>query len=216
MQCPGCVCAALAADLRGRVWCRYSLVPLGSSLPSRPSRCLWRVVPSGCPFPLPAGTPFHAVCAFRGLGRVALWVRAACPSAVAPLVLPRCTPPPPPGLVWRAHYARSWCRALVSPFQAVRAPWRFLSRSSAPRSLVGRAWPGPCAPLPGSGLSPRRRACASQGVQSLGGVEVGKRPGYRPPTGRGLIRVGRRVSGGRLRWRRSDHGGRKMSLISAL
>ena len=36
-----------------------------------------RVASPGCPFPSPAGTPFHAVCAFRGLGPVALRVHAA-------------------------------------------------------------------------------------------------------------------------------------------
>ena len=30
------------------------------------SRCLWRAVLSGCPLSALAGTPFHAVCAFRG------------------------------------------------------------------------------------------------------------------------------------------------------
>ena len=48
------------------------------SSPSRPSWCVLRSVPSGCPFPLPARTPFHAFCAFRGLGPVALQVRTAC------------------------------------------------------------------------------------------------------------------------------------------
>ena len=62
-----------------------------SSLPSRPSRCVLRGVPSGCPFPLPAGTPFHAVCAFYGLRPVALWVRAPCPLGVGALMLPRRT-----------------------------------------------------------------------------------------------------------------------------
>ena len=53
--------AALAAGLGGQSRCRCSLLPLGSSPPSRPPRCVLRVVPSGCPFPLLAGTPFHAV-----------------------------------------------------------------------------------------------------------------------------------------------------------
>ena len=71
-----------------------------SSLPSRPSRCVLQVVPSRCPFPSPAGTPFHAVCALRGLGLVVLRVRAACPLGVAALVLPRRTRLfPPPRLV---------------------------------------------------------------------------------------------------------------------
>ena len=40
--------------------------------------------------------------------------------------------PPPPGSVWRPPYARFWCRAPVGPFQAVRAPPRFLPQSRAP------------------------------------------------------------------------------------
>ena len=42
----------------------------------RVPRCVWRAVPSGCPLPSLAGTPFHAVCAFRALGPVALPVEA--------------------------------------------------------------------------------------------------------------------------------------------
>ena len=41
-------------------------------------------------------------------------------------------PPPLSGSVWRAHYARFCCRALVGPFQAVGARPRFLPRSHAP------------------------------------------------------------------------------------
>ena len=39
-------------------------------LPPRSPRLVWRVVPSACPFSSSAGTPFHVVCAFRGLGPV--------------------------------------------------------------------------------------------------------------------------------------------------
>ena len=95
VHCPGRVCAAPAEGLGGRGRCRFSLLPLGSCLPLRPSPCVLRVVPPGFPFPSPAGTPFHAVCAFRGLGPVALWVRAAWPLPVCALVLPRRTRPPP-------------------------------------------------------------------------------------------------------------------------
>ena len=120
-----------------------------SSLPSRPSRSVLRVVPCGCPFPSPAGTPFHAVRAFGGPGPVALQVRAACPLGVGALVLPRRSPPPPPVSVWRTHYARFWCRAPLGRFQAVRAPPRFCapvpcSAYFAPRGkarfLGPRAW----------------------------------------------------------------------------
>ena len=65
--------------------------PCSFPLPSGPSRCVLRIVLSGCPFPSPAPTPFHAVCAFRGLGPVALQVRAACSLHVCVLVHPgRC------------------------------------------------------------------------------------------------------------------------------
>ena len=90
VQCPGRVREALAAALGGR-GCRFLLLPLGSSLPSRAARCVLRVVPPGCPFPSPAGTPLHAVYAFRGLGPVVLRVRAAFPLLVCALVLPRRT-----------------------------------------------------------------------------------------------------------------------------
>ena len=48
-------------------------------------------VPSLCPLV----RWFHVVCAFRGLGPVALWVHAACPLGVGALVLRRRTRPPP-------------------------------------------------------------------------------------------------------------------------
>ena len=60
-------------------------------------RCLWRVVPSGCPLPSLAGTPFHAVCAFRQLGLIAVLVVPACPLRVCALALPRRPLPPPLG-----------------------------------------------------------------------------------------------------------------------
>ena len=63
----------------------------------RVARCVWRAVPSGCPLPSLAGTPFHAVCAFRVLGPVALLVVPACPLRVCALGLPRRLLPPPPG-----------------------------------------------------------------------------------------------------------------------
>ena len=68
----------------------------------RVPRCVWRAVPSGCPLPSLAGTPFHAVCAFRALGPVALPVVPACPFRVCALALSRCPLPPPLGGVARA------------------------------------------------------------------------------------------------------------------
>ena len=58
--------------------------------------CVWRAVASGCPLSSLAGTPFHAVCAFRGLSPVALLVFPTCPLCVYALALPRRPPPPPP------------------------------------------------------------------------------------------------------------------------
>ena len=130
----------------GRSLCRLLRLPSGPPLPSRSSRCVLLVPASQCRFTLPAGTPFHAVCAFRGHGRVALRVRAACPLCVCARSCPRGLRPPPPGTVWRAHHDWFWCRALVGPFQAVRAPPRFLPWSRAParggmaRSLCPPAW----------------------------------------------------------------------------
>ena len=68
----------------------------------RVPRCVWRAVPSGCPLPSLAGTPFHAVCAFRALGPVALPVVPACPFRVCALAPSRCPLPPPLGGVARA------------------------------------------------------------------------------------------------------------------
>ena len=138
VQCPVRVCAALAAGSGGSG--RYLVLCLSRfPLPApRVPRCVWRAVPSGCPLPSLAGTPFHAVCAFRELGPVALLVVPACPLRVCALALPR-RPPPPPWVVWRAHLARSRHWALVGPFHVVRAPPRVLPR--VPCS-VWRAWGG--------------------------------------------------------------------------
>ena len=137
------------------------------SLPApRFLRCMWRAVPSGCPLSSLAGTPFHAVCAFRGLGAVALLVFPACPLCVCALALSRRPRPPPlPGLVWRAHLARSRCWALVGPFHSVRAPPRVLPRSRAPFGLL-RGGGGPVRfPLPGLGLRAPRGVGAGVGTR---------------------------------------------------
>ena len=87
----GCIALVVCARRLRQVWGVGDSGGSRSSLPSRPSRCVLRVVPSGCPFPSPAGTPFSAVCAFCVLGPVAFWVCAACPLGVAAFVLPQCT-----------------------------------------------------------------------------------------------------------------------------
>ena len=90
-------------------------------------------------------------------------------------------PPPLPRLVWRAHFARPWCWALVGPFHSVHAPPRFLPRSRAPFGLfcflflclfpsLGGGAPGPVSPLPGLGLcAPRGVGLRVRGVSALGG-----------------------------------------------
>ena len=141
-----CGCSALAVCARrsrpvpgdgGR--CRVLRLPRFPLSAPRFLRCVWRAIPSGCPLCSLAGTPFHAVCAFRGLGPVALLVFPACPLCVCALaLLRRLRPPPPlPGLVWRAHLARSRCWALVGPFHGVCAPLCVLPRCRAPFGLLG-------------------------------------------------------------------------------
>ena len=168
------VCAALAAGSGGSG--RYLVLCLFRFPHPAPRvrRCLWRAVPSGCPLPSLAGTPFHAVCASRELGRVALLVVPACPLRVCALALPR-RPLPPPWVVWRAHLARSRHWALVGPFHVVRAPPRVLPRSLAPSGVLGGGRSGPGSPLPGLGLLWR------------GASEVRRSPSPEcPPTGRAV------------------------------
>ena len=97
VQCLVRVCAALAAGSGGSD--RYLVLCLSRFPHPAPCvrRCVWRAVPSGCPLPSLAGTPFHAVCAFRVLGPVALLVVPACPLGVCALALPRRPLPPPLG-----------------------------------------------------------------------------------------------------------------------
>ena len=224
VQCPVRVCAALAASLGGPGR-NLVLCPPRFPLPApRVSRRVWRAVLSGCPLPSLAGTPFHAVSAFRELGPVALPVFAACPLCVCALALPRRPPPAPlPWVVWRAHLARSRRWALVGPFHAVRAPPRVLPRSLAPSGVLGGGRPGPVSPLPGSGLcAPRGVGLRVRGVPVLGGGVGGRGacaprpPSARPggPVVRGvalrrsvpLPSLGRQQSG--CCWRRSGHEGR--------
>ena len=169
VQCPVRVCAPLAAGSGGSG--RYLVLCLSRfPLPApRVPRCLWRAVPSGCPLPSLAGTPFQAVCAFRELGPVALLVVPACPLRVCALALPR-RPPPPPWVVWRAHLARSWHMALVGPFHVVCAPPRVLPRSLAPSGVPGGARTGPGSLLPGLACTPRG-GCVPRGW--LGAVPGG-------------------------------------------
>ena len=98
VQCPGHVCAALAAGSGGWGRCRVSCLPRFPLPTPRFPRCVWRAVPSGCPLSSLAGTPFHAVCAFRGLGLIAFLVFPVCPLRVRALALSR--RPHPPFALW--------------------------------------------------------------------------------------------------------------------
>ena len=104
----------------------------------RVPRCVCRAVPSGRPLPSLAGTPFHAVCAFRALGPVALPVVPACPFRVCALALSRFPLPPPLGGVARAS-------RVVPALGAGRAVPLGACPSACPAPVpcsVWRAWGG--------------------------------------------------------------------------
>ena len=157
--------------------------------------CVWRAVPSGCPLPSLAGTPFHAVCAFRALGLVALPVLFVCVRSRSRGVrsLPR-------WVVWRAHLAWSRHWVLVGLFHVVRAPPRVLPRSRAPSGVLGGGRSGPGSPLLGLGLWGRRplaarpleRAARVPRVPGAVGAGVGSqhRPHSVRPCGPALLAVG--------------------------
>ena len=138
VQCPVCVCAALAARSGGSG--RYLVLCLSRfPLPApRVPRCVWRAVPSGCPLPSLAGTPFHTFCAFRALGPVALLVVPACPFRVCALALPRCPLPSPLGGV---ACAPPVVPALGAGRAVPTGPCPSVCPAPVPRS-VWRAWGG--------------------------------------------------------------------------
>ena len=90
------VCARPSRPVRGGSGRHLASCLFRFPLPApRVPRCVWRAVLSRCPLPSLTGTPFHAVCAFRALGLVALPVVPACPFRVCALALSRCPLPPP-------------------------------------------------------------------------------------------------------------------------
>ena len=97
--------------------------------------CVWQAVPSGCPLSSLAGTPFHAVCVFRGLGPVALLVFPACPLCGRALALSRRPRPPPPPRVGVARAARA-----VPVLGAGRAVPRGPCPSACPASVSCSVW----------------------------------------------------------------------------
>ena len=165
------MCAALAAGLGSWGRCRGLCLPRSPPPAPRYPRCVWQAVPSACPLRSPAGTPFCAVCAFRGLGPVALLVLPVCPLCLCALPLSqRLRPSPLPRSVWRAHLAWFRCRAPVGPFIAVRTPC--VSCLGPMRRLAcfggGRSGPGP--PVPGFGsCAPLRAGPCVRGGPALGG-----------------------------------------------
>ena len=163
VQCPVCVCAALAAG--SGVSGRYLVLCLSRfPLPApRVPRCVWRAVPSGCPLPSLAGTPFHAVCAFRALGPVALLVVPACPLRVCALALPRRPLPPPLGGV---AYAPRVVPALGAGRAVPRGPCPSACPAPVPCSVwraLGGGGPVPAPPYLAWG-------CGGGGRASPGGV----------------------------------------------
>ena len=203
VQCPVCVCAALAAGAGGSG--RYLVLCLSRfPVPApRVPRCLWRAVPSGCPLPSLAGTPFHAVCAFRALGPVALLVVPACPLRVCALVIPRRPLPPLLGGVACAPRA-------VPALGAGRAAPRGLCPSACPVLVpcsVWRAWGGavrsrfPATWLGVVGVAvgrPRGGCCLL--LRGASGVRRSPSPDC-PPTGRAVgVRYPRVVGAGVRVW----------------
>ena len=149
------------------------------SLFPRAPRCVSRVVLSRCPFPSPAGTPCHAVCAVGEPGLVALRVRAAFLLCVCVLVHPRCTLPPLVGVAraTRAVPAKSAGRAVRSGFCPSAFPHpvpcsAFLARGGGD---AGPASSSPCLAL--GRLSPWQQACVPGAVQVRGGVGGDRRGG---------------------------------------
>ena len=140
VQCPVRVCAALAAGSGGSGRYLVLCLPRFPLLAPRVLRCVWRAVPSGCPLPSLASTPFHAVYAFRELGPAALLVVPACPLCVCALALPRrpLSPPPPLGCVACAPCA---VPALGAGRAVPRGPCPCACPAPVPRSVWG-AWGG--------------------------------------------------------------------------
>ena len=132
------MCARRSRPVRGARGRRWVFCLPRFPLPApRSLRCVWRALLSGCFLSWLAGTPFHAVCAFRGLGPVALLVFPACPLCVSALALsrrPRLLPPPWVGVA-RAPRA-------VQVLRAGRAVPRGPCPSACPASVLCSVWLG--------------------------------------------------------------------------
>ena len=194
VQCPVCVCAALAArrGVRAGTWCCVSLV---SPFPPRVFR-------AACGGPSRPGVPYprslvrHSTRSVRSARsvRLPLWLSPRAPF-VCVRSRSRGVRSPPPSVVWRAHLAWSRRWALVRPFHVVRAPPRGLPRSLAPSGVLGggAVWsrfPPTWLGVVGVAVGRPRGGC-------LGASGVGRSPGPDcPPSGRAAgAGVGRPGSG---------------------
>ena len=203
VQCAVCVCAALAAGLGGSG--RYLVLCLSRfPLPApRVPRCVWRAVPSGSPIPSLAGTPFHAVCAFRALGPVALLVVPACPFRVCALPLPRrplppllggvaCPPRAVPALGAGRAVPRGPCPS-ACPAPVPCSVWR--AWGGAVRSRFPPTWLG----VVGVAVGRPRGGCLLL-LRGASGVRRSPSPDC-PPTGRAVgVRYPRVVGAGVRVW----------------
>ena len=186
VQCPVRVCAARTAGSGGSG--RYLVLCLSRfPLPApRVPRRVWRAVPSGCPLPSLAGTPFHAVCAFRELVLVALLVVPACPLRMCALALPR-RPLPPLPLAGVACAPRA-VPALGTGRAVPRGPCPSACPAPVPCS-VWRPWgggrSGPGSPLFGLGLWGWQKGVPGGGAFHCGEGRLGS-GAPPPPTARPL------------------------------
>ena len=222
VQCLVRVCAALAAGSGGSG--RYLVLCLSRfPLPApRVPRCMWRAVPSGCPLPSLAGTPFQAVCAFCELSPVALLVVPACSLWCVRSRSRGVRPPPPLGGV---ACARCAVPALDAGRAVPRGPCHSACPAPAPcsvRRACGGGAPVPVPPYLAWGCAPpvgRVRGVRVPGGGFGGGVGAARAPcppfvlpggpggwGVALPRSVTLPSLGRQQSG--CHWRRSGHGGR--------
>ena len=157
-----CFSAALAAVPGGATSIPLLVSPpLLVVPPSRPLQCVWQVVPSGCPFPSPAGTPFQVVLPV-------LRARSRCPCGARRVPVgclcaraPRFTRLSPP--LFRCSVARELREGHLA------GRWSSLFRWSVPSALPARV---PCSARlvcvcgRGGGRSPVPGCLHSDGLQS--------------------------------------------------
>ena len=201
VQCPVRVCVAPSAGSGGSG--RYLVLCLSRfPLPTpRVPLCMWQA--GRCPLPSLAGTPFHAVCAFRELGPVALLVVPACPLRVCALALPprplpsplggvACEPRAVPALGAGRAVPRGPCPS-ACPVPVPCSVWRALG--GAVRSRFPPTWLGAVRPPwgrsvafvcrgagwgGGAARAPCPPICAPWGASRAGGRSASLRPSAFP------------------------------------